>query len=425
MAEQWVVKVKIETLDRGGVKVKNMWDAGQVVSVQIEPHATINMLKQRIALLVSAHTKHQRITNEAGLEFGDITKLADCEGLENNGTVLLHVEQPKVEEKVIEPLSDDEEIWAGAADDDAGEPMPEGEAMNKELTDEQMDLRNRLQGESAELLEDGDKAAALAKLTEAIMVGAPTAMMISKRAELLMKMKKAKASAKDATAALAVNPDSGKAYRVRGRVRRYMGDYSGAKEDLDSAQKIDFDDSVAEMHAYLTKRVAKITALAGLEEKRAQVEADFVERSQPVSRKAHHRLVYSGSLELVCTVQKMGLYFRILRPNQTKKKKAIMVGAPSAMMISKRAELLMKMKKAKAAAKDATAALAVNPDSGKAYRVRGRARRYMGDYGGAKEDLDNAQKIDFDDSVAEMHSYCTKRVAKIMALAGLEEKETK
>merc|ERR1719401_2472963 len=135
--------------------------------------------------------------------------------------------------------------------------------MTKELTDEEIDRQCALKGASAELLDDGDKKAALAKLTEAIMVGAPSAMMISKRAELLLKLKRAKAAAADATAALGINPDSGKAFRVRGKARRYMGDYAGAKTDLDQAQNIDYDDGTADMHAYVKKRVAKMTALQG------------------------------------------------------------------------------------------------------------------------------------------------------------------
>lgn len=233
------------------------------MTVQIEPHATINMLKQRVALLVAAQTKHQRITNEAGLELDDVSKLEDCEGVVDNAVMLLHVEQPKEEVKVIEPLSDDEDLMA--ADNDEAEPLPQGDAATKELTDEDADRQNALKGAAAELLEDGDKSGALAKLTEAVMVGNPSAMMLSKRSDLLLKMKRPKAAMSDATAALALNPDSGKAYRIRGKARRYVGDYAGAKADLDLAQGIDYDDDVADLHTYVKKRSAKIAALAAAE----------------------------------------------------------------------------------------------------------------------------------------------------------------
>mmetsp|Transcript_30680 Transcript_30680/g.77553 ORF Transcript_30680/g.77553 Transcript_30680/m.77553 type:complete len:249 (+) Transcript_30680:115-861(+) len=244
---QWSVKCKIED---------------STVAVQIEPHATVNMLKQRVAMIAKAHCKHQKITNEAGLELDDVKKLEDCDGLCDGATVIVHVDAPKEEDApVVEELSDDEEKWG--EEEEGCEPLPEGEEMTRQLADDEQDRQNALKGAAAELLEDGDKKAALGKLTEAIMIGAPSAMMISKRAELLLKLKRAKGAAADATAALAINPDSGKAFRVRGKARRYLGDYVGAKSDLDQAQNIDYDDSVADVHAYVKKRVAKMAALQG------------------------------------------------------------------------------------------------------------------------------------------------------------------
>merc|ERR1712087_359591 len=121
--------------------------------------------------------------------------------------------------------------------------------------------------------EDGDKAGAPAKLSAAIAIGAPSAMMISKRAELLLKMKRPKAAASDASAALDINPDSGKAYKIRGKARRYIGDYEGAKADLDQAQKIDYDDGVADIHDYVTKRMVKLTLKAQQDAKAASAES--------------------------------------------------------------------------------------------------------------------------------------------------------
>jgi len=268
---QWNVKVKIETLDRGGVPTKNMWTQGAVVTVQIEPHATINMMKQRVAILVAAHMKHQTITTEANVEIDDLKKLNEVEGLVDGGTLLLHVRQPKEEEAPPVEISDDDGVWPeGEA---AVEPLPEGDAMTKELTDEEMDKQNQLKGELAELLEDGKKEEALAKCTEAILVGNPSAMQLAKRAELLLKMKRPKAAISDATAALAKNPDSGKAYRIRGKARRFVGEYEAAKADLDQAQRMDYDDDTADIHSYVSKRAAKLALKAAQDAKKAEAEA--------------------------------------------------------------------------------------------------------------------------------------------------------
>lgn len=255
---QWNIKVKIVTLDRGDVQAtKNRWEVGDCVTVQIEPHATINMVKQRIAILVAAHMKHQTLTTEAGEELGDVVKLQDC--IADGGLLLLNVQQPKEEEAPPVVLSDDEDLWPVGEAEDA-EPLPPADG--PDLSDEAVDKQNALKQESAEKLEDGDKAGALAKLTEAMMVGKPTAMMICKRGELLLKLKRPNAAAIDATAALAINPDSGKAFKIRGKARRYMGDYQGALDDLNQAQKIDYDDGVADVHSYVKGRVAKLTLKA-------------------------------------------------------------------------------------------------------------------------------------------------------------------
>jgi suppressor of tumorigenicity protein 13 len=268
---QWNLKVKIQELDRGGVQVKNRWNVGESVTVQIEPHATINMLKQRIALIVACHMKHQHIANSDGQMFDDESmKLEDCPGIVEGATLLLHVRQPPEEELPPVVISDDEGLWEN---DDGIEPLPEGAMMDSELTDEQMDKQNSLKGESAELLEDGDKLGALKKLTEAILIGKPSAMMLSKRGELLLKLRKPVAAAQDASVAIGINPDSGKAYRIRGKARRYLGEYREALADLNSAQSIDYDDGVADVHAYVKNRVAKLDLKAAQDAKKAAAES--------------------------------------------------------------------------------------------------------------------------------------------------------
>jgi len=74
----------------------------------------------------------------------------------------------------------------------------------------------------------------------------------------LLKMKRPVAACADATAAIEINPDSAKAYKLRGKARRYLAEYEGAVTDLNRSQKDDYDDGVADMHSYLQKRVAKM-----------------------------------------------------------------------------------------------------------------------------------------------------------------------
>lgn len=268
---QWNVKVKIVELDRGNVVVKNRWEVNDVVTVQIEPHATVGMLKQRIALLVAAQTKHQTIRNGDGEVLGEIAKLMDS-NLKDGSQVELSVQQPKEAEEPEAIVSDDEGLWT-ASDTAEAEALPDAAGMSKELTDDEMDAQAAFKQAGAELMEDGDVAGALAKQTAAILVGAPSALMLCKRAEMLLKLKRAGAAEKDTSAAIAINQDSAKAYKLRGKARRFMGDYAGCLSDLNTAQSIDFDDGVADMHDYVKKRVATMAKRAKQQEAKAAKEA--------------------------------------------------------------------------------------------------------------------------------------------------------
>merc|ERR1712176_185645 len=118
-------------------------------------------------------------------------------------------------------------------------------------------------------LEDGDLEKAVSKFTEAMMLGSCSAMMVAKRAEMLLKQKRYKAVIADATLALKLNPDSAKAYRARGKARRFLGEYEGSEADFQQAQKIDYDDGVVDLHTYVKKRCEKMRKKAKQDEKAA------------------------------------------------------------------------------------------------------------------------------------------------------------
>merc|ERR1719195_773712 len=90
-----------------------------------------------------------------------------------------------------------------------------------------MDRQNACKGQAAEALEDGDKAGALAKLTEAILI---------------------------ANAALGKNPDSAKAYRLRAKAHRFLSMWDEAVTDFAACQKIDYDDDLKDMHEFCNRR---------------------------------------------------------------------------------------------------------------------------------------------------------------------------
>jgi suppressor of tumorigenicity protein 13 len=78
---------------------------------------------------------------------------------------------------------------------------------------------------------------------------------------------------------------------------------------------------------------------------------------------------------------------------------AILAAEPSALVYANRALALLQLNRPKAAEHDCTLALKLNPDSAKAMRVRGKARKMLGKYEDALHDLSASQQIDFDESV--------------------------
>lgn len=80
---------------------------------------------------------------------------------------------------------------------------------------------------------------------------------------------------------------------------------------------------------------------------------------------------------------------------------AINAAEPSALLYANRAIVLTKLNRPRAAIRDCNLALKINPDSAKALRVRGKARKELGKWEEALKDLSTAQQIDFDENTVE------------------------
>mmetsp|Transcript_54942 Transcript_54942/g.117922 ORF Transcript_54942/g.117922 Transcript_54942/m.117922 type:complete len:248 (-) Transcript_54942:33-776(-) len=162
---------------------------------------------------------------------------------------------------------------------------PSSPAEVAELTEEAQDKQNGLKQESAEALEDGKLDAALEKLNDAIAVGCASAMLISKRAQLLMKLDRPRAAANDCTEALKINPDSGKAFKIRARAYRKIEMWEEAHADFQTGLKIDYDEETYDESLEVAARVkeAKTAATA----KRVQDEAEEYQKKLAESKAAY------------------------------------------------------------------------------------------------------------------------------------------
>lgn len=267
MAGQWSLAVNIVALDQATIHSKSKWEVGGKVNLSIEPHATVGMAKDRIALVLNAHSKFHELSFPEDTVLDDKQVLKEIEGLQSGSSIFIKCLIPPEAELPPVVLSDDEGLCQ--AEETPLPDMPSADVVKKELSDEEMDKQGALKSESQDALEDGDLAKAVQKFSEAMMIGGVTAMMLAKRAEMLLKQKRYTAAIADATLALSLNPDSAKAYRVRGKANRSLGNYESSTADLGQAQKIDFDDGVVDIHKYVEKRWQKMQAKAKQDAKAA------------------------------------------------------------------------------------------------------------------------------------------------------------
>uniref|UniRef100_A0A7S1MEB3 Hsp70-interacting protein N-terminal domain-containing protein n=2 Tax=Alexandrium catenella TaxID=2925 RepID=A0A7S1MEB3_ALECA len=184
-------------------------------------------------------------------------------------------EESEEREEPLEPEPESpeepEEEDAGRLPEDEG-PYPElGPPGETELGDEQLDAQGSLKQAAAEALEDGKPEEAVQKLTEAIQIGNPTAIMYAKRAEVLLKLRRPRACIADATAAIAVNPNSGKAHRLRGKALRALGLWEDAHKDLSMGQQLDYDEDTVEVHRLVDEKWKRISE--GATRKRVRAES--------------------------------------------------------------------------------------------------------------------------------------------------------
>merc|ERR1719384_3091154 len=113
-------------------------------------------------------------------------------------------------------------------------------------------------------------------------------MMYAKRAELLLKLKRPNACISDCNAAINVNPDSGKAYRARGKAHRKLGHWEEAHKDLSTAQKLDYDDEIVDVQKFVAERYKKI------EEKKVKqrIKAEAKKAKEMKKRKEEAKRIY-------------------------------------------------------------------------------------------------------------------------------------
>lgn len=90
------------------------------------------------------------------------------------------------------------------------------------------------------------------------MLNPSSAILYATRGGVFVKQKKPNAAIRDADAALEINPDSAKAYKVRGMARAMLGKWEEAASDLRVASKLDYDEEISSVLRKVESNAQKI-----------------------------------------------------------------------------------------------------------------------------------------------------------------------
>ena len=144
------------------------------------------------------------------------------------------------------------------------EAPPLGARTARSFSEEDEDHVQMLRHKAHEAAERGDLERALALLSEAVTVGVDLSLMYTRRAEILLQLRRPVAAIRDADAALQANPNLGRAFRVRGLACRALQRWEAAHADLAQAQMIDYDEALEQEHRHVDKIFAKTKNLENI-----------------------------------------------------------------------------------------------------------------------------------------------------------------
>jgi len=284
-----------------------------------------------------------------------------------------------------------------------------------ELTEEAQHLQSSLKQDAADAMEEGDIQLALNKISEAIALGCASALMYSRRAQLLLKLGRLKAAVRDCTAALKINPDSGKAFKIRGRCYAKLQHWFKAHADFQEGLKIDYDEETYEDSLEAAERAREIQAgdqVADGDGSDTADEQPFPPRSPPdiIDLTEEGRAQQNEQKALADEALEDGDDQLALE----KYSEAIALGCATALMYSRRAQLLLTSGRPRAAINDCDAALEINADSAKAFKIRAKAHVELGHWIKAASDFREGLSIDYDEATNEKMLAITDKIKQAL-----------
>lgn len=153
--------------------------------------------------------------------------------------------------------SDEEDPERLPEESEAPPPMP---PVNLEPSEAEMEACRVAKQLADEASDVGDALGALERLTQAVMSGGAGALLFARRAEMLLQFRRPKAAITDCGTAIEVNPECGKAYRIRGIAHRRLGHWEAAQRDLLQGQKYDYDDEAKKVLVAVEEKLRQLEA---------------------------------------------------------------------------------------------------------------------------------------------------------------------
>lgn len=127
-----------------------------------------------------------------------------------------------------------------------------------EVTEEKRDAAQEAKSKAIDAMSEGKLDEAINHIIEAITLNPTSAIFYATRASIFVKLKKPNAAIRDANAALEINPDSAKGYKIRGIAKAMLGHWEEAASDLHVASKLDYDEEIGSVLKKVEPNARKI-----------------------------------------------------------------------------------------------------------------------------------------------------------------------
>ncbi|GMN46030.1 hypothetical protein TIFTF001_015222 [Ficus carica] len=166
-----------------------------------------------------------------------------------------------------------------------------------EVTEEKRDAAQEAKSKAIDAMSEGKLDEAINHITEAITLNPISAIFYATRASIFVKLKKPNAAIRDANAALEINPDSAKGYKIRGIAKAMLGHWEEAASDLHVASKLDYDEEIGSVLKKVEPNARKI------EEHRRKYERLRKERESKKAERERQRQFEAQEREAVSALK--------------------------------------------------------------------------------------------------------------------------